>query len=55
MGMQFPGWLDWEPGCWIVLNRQMRFEHPATGEWVEIVSPFPPDLQAALDQLRADS
>jgi 23S rRNA pseudouridine1911/1915/1917 synthase len=35
--------------------RALGFEHPATGEWVEIVSPFPPDLQAALDQLRADS
>jgi 23S rRNA pseudouridine1911/1915/1917 synthase len=35
--------------------RQLGFEHPATGEWTQLESPFPADLQRALDQLRAES
>ena len=31
--------------------RRLGFEHPATREWVEFSSPFPPDLQHALDVL----
>jgi 23S rRNA pseudouridine1911/1915/1917 synthase len=30
---------------------RLGFEHPDTGEWVEYSSPYPPDLQHALDQL----
>jgi 23S rRNA pseudouridine1911/1915/1917 synthase len=30
---------------------RLGFEHPGTGEWVEYSSPYPPDLQYALDQL----
>jgi 23S rRNA pseudouridine1911/1915/1917 synthase len=29
--------------------RALGFAHPATGEWLEIVSPYPADLQHALD------
>ena len=32
--------------------RALGFEHPATGEWLVIESPFPADLQHALDVLR---
>ncbi|HZC73784.1 MAG TPA: RluA family pseudouridine synthase [Jatrophihabitans sp.] len=32
--------------------RELGFEHPATGEQVRFVSPYPPDLQHALDVLR---
>jgi 23S rRNA pseudouridine1911/1915/1917 synthase len=32
--------------------RELAFEHPGTGEELRIVSPFPPDLQHALDVLR---
>ena len=36
--------------------RALGFEHPSTGEWREYVSPhLPPDLQHALDVLRAES
>jgi 23S rRNA pseudouridine1911/1915/1917 synthase len=35
--------------------RTLGFEHPATGEWVEFSSPFPADLQHALDVLRGES
>ncbi len=29
----------------------LAFEHPTSGEWVSFESPYPPDLQAALDVL----
>jgi 23S rRNA pseudouridine1911/1915/1917 synthase len=35
--------------------RELGFEHPATGQWLTVVSPFPADLQLALDRLRAES
>ena len=35
--------------------RQLGFAHPATGEWLEVSSPFPADLQHALDVLQAES
>jgi 23S rRNA pseudouridine1911/1915/1917 synthase len=35
--------------------RELGFDHPATGEWVTFTSPFPADLQHALDVLRAES
>ena len=31
--------------------RRLGFEHPSTGEWLEVTSPFPADLQHALDVL----
>jgi 23S rRNA pseudouridine1911/1915/1917 synthase len=34
---------------------RLRFRHPGTGEWVEYASPYPPDLEHALDVLRAAS
>jgi 23S rRNA pseudouridine1911/1915/1917 synthase len=43
------------------LNRQwlhavrLSFEHPGSGDWVEFVSPYPDDLQHALDLVEADS
>jgi 23S rRNA pseudouridine1911/1915/1917 synthase len=33
--------------------RTLGFEHPADGRWVEFTSPYPADLQHALDLLRA--
>ncbi len=33
----------------------LGFHHPADGRWMEITSPYPPDLQHALDVLRADN
>lgn len=33
--------------------RRLGFEHPATGEWVEVSSPYPQDLESALTTLRA--
>jgi 23S rRNA pseudouridine1911/1915/1917 synthase len=30
----------------------LAFTHPANGRQMEIVSPYPPDLQHALDVLR---
>ena len=33
---------------------ELSFAHPATGDWVTFVSPYPPDLDHALDVLRAD-
>ncbi|GAA1474132.1 RluA family pseudouridine synthase [Corynebacterium felinum] len=30
----------------------LGFQHPADGRWMEITSPYPPDLQHALDVLR---
>jgi 23S rRNA pseudouridine1911/1915/1917 synthase len=35
--------------------RELGFDHPATGEWATFTSPFPADLQHALDVLRAES
>ena len=35
--------------------RELGFEHPGTGEWLVVQSPFPADLQHALDVLRAES
>jgi 23S rRNA pseudouridine1911/1915/1917 synthase len=35
--------------------RELAFDHPATGERIRVVSPFPADLQHALDVLRAQS
>ncbi len=35
--------------------RELAFEHPGTGEVLRVVSPFPPDLQHALDVLRAEA
>lgn len=32
--------------------RELGFEHPATGEQLRVVSPYPPDLEHALDVLR---
>jgi 23S rRNA pseudouridine1911/1915/1917 synthase len=32
---------------------RLAFTHPATGEWVEFTSPYPPDLQRALEIVRA--
>jgi 23S rRNA pseudouridine1911/1915/1917 synthase len=34
--------------------RALGFAHPGTGEWLEVVSPFPADLQHALDVLGAE-
>ncbi|MTE24380.1 RluA family pseudouridine synthase [Microbacterium sp. ZXX196] len=36
---------------WLHAHR-LAFEHPATGEWVEFVSPYPADLAHALELLR---
>ncbi|MCX6502287.1 MAG: RluA family pseudouridine synthase [Microbacterium sp.] len=33
---------------------ELSFAHPLTGEWVSFTSPYAPDLQHALDLLRAD-
>jgi 23S rRNA pseudouridine1911/1915/1917 synthase len=33
--------------------RELGFAHPATGEWVNFTSPFPADLQHALDTVAA--
>jgi 23S rRNA pseudouridine1911/1915/1917 synthase len=35
--------------------RRLGFEHPDTGEWVEFDSPYPADLQQALDTVAAES
>ena len=35
--------------------RALGFEHPSTGQWVSVTSPYPADLQHALDILRAES
>ena len=34
---------------------RLSFAHPADGRWVEFSSPYPPDLQHALDVLAAES
>jgi len=35
--------------------RSLGFEHPSSGEWLTVTSPFPADLQHALDVLDAES
>jgi len=35
--------------------RELGFTHPSSGEQVRVVSPFPADLQDALDRIRAES
>jgi 23S rRNA pseudouridine1911/1915/1917 synthase len=35
--------------------RELGFEHPGTGEWLAVTSPFPVDLQRALDRLRGQT
>jgi 23S rRNA pseudouridine1911/1915/1917 synthase len=35
--------------------RELGFDHPATGERITVTSPFPADLQHALDVLRGES
>ncbi len=35
--------------------RSLGFTHPTTGEWLQVVSPYPADLEHALDVLRAQS
>jgi 23S rRNA pseudouridine1911/1915/1917 synthase len=35
--------------------RQLGFEHPSSGVWVEVSSPFPADLQHALDVLNSEA
>lgn len=35
--------------------RELAFTHPSTGAQLRVVSPFPADLQAALDRIRAES
>jgi 23S rRNA pseudouridine1911/1915/1917 synthase len=37
---------------WLHAHR-LGFNHPATGQWVQFESPYPDDLQHALDVLRA--
>jgi 23S rRNA pseudouridine1911/1915/1917 synthase len=34
--------------------RSLGFVHPGTGEWLLVTSPFPPDLQHALDVLESE-
>jgi 23S rRNA pseudouridine1911/1915/1917 synthase len=35
--------------------RVLGFEHPSSGQWLSVSSPFPADLQQALDVLEAES
>lgn len=35
--------------------KQLGFEHPADGSWVEFSSEYPPDLEHALETVRAES
>jgi 23S rRNA pseudouridine1911/1915/1917 synthase len=35
--------------------RRLGFGHPTSGEWISVTSPFPADLQHALDVLEAES
>jgi 23S rRNA pseudouridine1911/1915/1917 synthase len=37
---------------WLHAHR-LAFKHPSTGEWVQFESPYPDDLQHALDVLRS--
>jgi 23S rRNA pseudouridine1911/1915/1917 synthase len=39
---------------WLHAHR-LGFAHPADGRWLELTSPFPADLQHALDVIRAES
>jgi 23S rRNA pseudouridine1911/1915/1917 synthase len=39
---------------WLHAHR-LGFEHPDTGQWTEFTSPYPADLAAALDTVRAES
>ena len=34
---------------------RLGFEHPGSGEWVEVSSPYPEDLERALEKVREDS
>ncbi|WP_138442947.1 RluA family pseudouridine synthase [Sinomonas susongensis] len=38
---------------WLHAHR-LGFAHPRTGEWVQVTSPYPADLQYAVDTLRGD-
>jgi 23S rRNA pseudouridine1911/1915/1917 synthase len=38
---------------WLHAHR-LGFDHPRSGEWVEVTSPYPGDLQYAIDTLRGD-
>ncbi|WP_336856145.1 RluA family pseudouridine synthase [Sinomonas albida] len=38
---------------WLHAHR-LGFAHPRTGEWVEVTSPYPADLQFAIDALRGN-
>ena len=35
--------------------RELGFEHPSSGQWLSVQSPYPLDLEHALDVLRAES
>jgi 23S rRNA pseudouridine1911/1915/1917 synthase len=35
--------------------RSLGFAHPSSGQWLSVISPFPADLQHALDVLEAES
>jgi 23S rRNA pseudouridine1911/1915/1917 synthase len=35
--------------------RSLGFQHPSSGEWISVTSPFPADLQHALDVLNAEN
>ncbi|MBV9593770.1 MAG: RluA family pseudouridine synthase [Actinobacteria bacterium] len=35
--------------------RSLGFEHPGSGDYITVTSPYPPDLEHALDVLRAES
>ncbi|HKU10906.1 MAG TPA: RluA family pseudouridine synthase [Sinomonas sp.] len=38
---------------WLHAHR-LGFDHPRSGEWVQVTSPYPGDLQYAIDTLRGD-
>lgn len=38
---------------WLHAHR-LGFAHPRTGEWVEVTSPYPADLEFAIEMLRGD-
>jgi 23S rRNA pseudouridine1911/1915/1917 synthase len=38
---------------WLHAHR-LGFAHPRTGEWVEVTSPYPSDLEFAIEMLRGD-
>jgi 23S rRNA pseudouridine1911/1915/1917 synthase len=35
--------------------RSLGFAHPSSGEWLTVMSPFPSDLQHALDILESEA